>query len=339
MLRIAINGFGRIGRNVLRAGWDQKGMEIVAINDLTEPSTLAHLLTYDTVFRTWPVAVKAGKDHLVIGGKKVPVFAEKDPAELPWKELGVDVVVESTGFFTTHEGASAHVKAGARAVVISAPSEDAPTFLMGVNHDKLTRQNTVICNASCTTNSVGAVMAILDEAFGVKKAMLSTVHSVTSGQNVVDGVPPGRKPDLRRARSVLGNIIPTSTGAAKATAKALPQLAGKFDGVSMRVPTPDVSLTDVTIVTGKKVTAEDVNAVLKKAAKSARWKGVLAVTESPVVSSDFIGSTVAATVDLEMTRVVDGDLVKVLAWYDNEWGYTHQLLAMVREVGKRVLKK
>lgn len=339
MLRIAINGFGRIGRNAMRAGWNQKGFEIVAINDLTDPATLAHLLKYDSVFRTWDVAVKAGKDYLIIGGKKVPVFAQKDPAALPWKALNVDVVIESTGFFTTATSAQAHVNAGAKAVVISAPSEDAPTFLMGVNHEKLSKKTPVICNASCTTNSTGSVMAILDEAFGVKKAMLSTIHSVTSGQNVVDGVPSGRKPDMRRARSILGNIIPTSTGAAKATAKALPQLEGKFDGISLRVPTPDVSLSDFTVLLEKKVTVDEVNAVLEKASKSPRWKGIMTVTKDPLVSSDLIGSPYGSTVDLAMTRVVDGDLVKVMAWYDNEWGYTCQMLMMVREVGKRVLGK
>lgn len=338
MLRIAINGFGRIGRNTLRAGWNQKGLAFVAINDLTEPRVLAHLLKYDSVFRTWDVPVRAGKDHLLVGGKKIPVFSERDPAKLPWKEHRVDVVVESTGFFTDVTSAQAHVTAGAGAVVISAPSDDAPTHLMGVNHEKLTSKAPVICNASCTTNSAGPVMAVLDEAFGVKKAMLSTVHSVTSGQNVVDGVPPGRKPDLRRARSILGNIIPTSTGAATATAKALPTLLGKFDGVAIRVPTPDVSLSTFVALLKRRVTVEDVNDAFRKAAKIPRWKGTLAVTDESLVSSDFIGSPYGAVVDLPMTRVVDGDLVNVMAWYDNEWGYSHQLILMVREVGKRVLK-
>lgn len=338
MLRIAINGFGRVGRNTLRAGWNEKGLEFVAINDLTEPRVLAHLLKYDSVFRTWDVSVKAGKDHLLVGGKKVPVFAERDPAKLPWREHKVDVVVESTGFFTDEASASAHVKAGAGSVVISAPSDTAPTHLMGVNHEGLTSKKPVVCMASCTTNSAGPVMAVLQEAFGVKKAMLSTVHSVTSGQNVVDGVPPGRKPDLRRARSILGNIIPTSTGSATATAKALPALAGKFDGIAMRVPTLDVSLSDFVALLKRRVTVEDVNEAFRKAAKTPRWKGTLAVTDEPLVSSDLIGSPYGAVVDLSMTRVVDGDLVKVMAWYDNEWGYSCQLVKMVREVGKRILK-
>ena len=231
MLRVAINGFGRIGRNTFRAAFGNLSVEVVAINDLTSPEILAPLLQYDSVFRRWPHRVSHRAGVLVVDGKPIPVYSEKDPAPLPWKKEQIDVVVESTGFFTSREKSSAHLAAGAKAVVISAPSEDAPTFLMGVNHDKLGKKDTIINMASCTTNSAAAVMAVLEDAFGVKKAMLSTTHSVTSGQNVVDGVPPGRKPDMRRARSVLGNIIPTDTGAAHAVAKAL-RIApeGQHDG-------------------------------------------------------------------------------------------------------------
>lgn len=335
MLRVAINGFGRIGRTTLRAGFDRKQIQFVAINDLTEPDILAHLLTYDSVFRTWAHDVKAGKDHLVVDGKKIPVFAEKDPALLPWGKLKVDVVIESTGFFTKLEEAQAHVRAGAKRVVISAPSKDAPTFLMGVNHKECRKDQTVINNASCTTNSVGPVAQVMQEAFGVKKAMLTTVHSVTMEQNIVDGLPPGRKAhDLRRARSALVNIVPTTTGAAIATTEVVTALKNKFDGVALRVPTLDVSITDFTFVTARKVTMDEVKGAFKKAAASARWKRVLGVTDVPMVSSDFIGTPYASVVDLEMIRVVDGDLVKVMAWYDNEWGYSTMLLDLVEHVGK-----
>lgn len=335
---MAINGFGRIGRNTFRAAFGNSRMKVVAINDLTSPDVLAPLLQYDSVFRTWPHKVSSRAGAILVEGKAIPVWGEKDPMLLPWKKEKIDVVVESTGFFTSAEKAKAHLAAGAKAVVITAPSEDVPTFLLGSNHDKLSKKDSVINMASCTTNSAAPVMAVLEEVFGIKKAMLSTAHSVTSGQNVVDGVPPGRKPDMRRARSVLGNIIPTDTGAAHATAAALPFLKGKFDGVSLRVPTPDVSLTTITALIGRKTTAEEVNAAFEKAAKSARWKGVLGVTDDPVVSSDFIGDARASVVDLGMTRVVDGDLVSVMAWYDNEWGYSVQLVRMIEEVGRRVCR-
>ncbi|HBK35078.1 TPA: type I glyceraldehyde-3-phosphate dehydrogenase [Candidatus Uhrbacteria bacterium] len=334
MLRVAINGFGRIGRNTLKAGWDRKNLSFVAINDLTEPSILAHLLKYDSVFRTWNHEVSFDKNHLIIDGKKIPVYAQKDPAELPWKELQVDVVVESTGFFTTQEEAGKHLIAGAKKVVISAPSKDAPTYLMGVNHRAYKKTDKVVNNASCTTNSIAPVAQIIEEAFGIKKAMMTTIHSVTAGQNIVDGVPAERKPDLRRARAAMVNMVPTSTGAAIATTKVIPALKEKFDGISVRVPTLDVSLSDFTFVLKKKVTVEQINKTFKTAARSARWKGILQVTEDPIVSSDVIQTPYASIVDLEMTRVVDGDLVKVLAWYDNEWGYSVMLLNMVEHIGK-----
>lgn len=335
MLRVAINGFGRIGRTVFKAGFDRKDVEFVAINDLTEPKILAHLLKYDSVFRTWNVDVSADEKHLIINGKKIPVLTEMDPALLPWGKMKVDVVIESTGRFADMAGASKHITAGARKVVISAPAKEVPTFLMGVNHKEIKKSQHVVNNASCTTNSIAPVAQIMHEAFGIAKAMMTTVHSVTAEQNIVDSLPPkGKSADLRRARSALINMVPTSTGAAIATTEAIPELKGKFDGMAIRVPIIDVSLSDFTFVLKKKTTVEEINEVFKKAAKSARWKGILGVSDIPLVSCDFIGSAISSVVDLEMTRVVDGDLVKVLAWYDNEWGYSHRLMDMVEHVGK-----
>lgn len=333
MLRIAINGFGRIGRTTLRAAMERKGVQVVAVNDLTDPSTLSYLLKYDSVFRTWNHKVKAGKDFLEIDGVKIPVYAQKDPAQLPWKELKVDVVIESTGFFRKEADARKHIQAGAKKVVISAPSDDAPTFLMGVNHQTCKKSQDVINNASCTTNSAAPVAQILAEEIGVKKAMLTTIHSVTASENLVDGLP-SKKDDLRIGRSAMANMIPTSTGAAKATTKVVPALKDKFDGISVRVPSLDVSLTDFTFLMKRNTTVEEINKIFKTAAKSARWKGILGVTDEPLVSTDFIGSPYGAVVDLDLTRVVDGDLVKVLAWYDNEWGYTQRLVDMAIHVGK-----
>ena len=334
MIHLAINGFGRIGRNALRAGFERGALKFVAINDLTDPSILAHLLKYDSVYRTWNHEVSADAKHLIVDGQKIPVFAQKDPSTLPWKDLGVDVVIESTGFFTKEAEAQKHIQAGAKKVIISAPSKDAPTFLMGVNHKAYKKSQRIINNGSCTTNSIAPVAQILEEAYGIRKAMLTTVHSVTNGQNVVDGVPGGRKPDLRRARSALTNMIPTSTGAAIAVTEAIPSLKGKFDGLAIRVPTLDVSLSDGTFLLKKKTTVEELQKLFRAAAHSARWKKVLGVTDEPLVSSDFIQTHLAAVVDLEMIRVVDGDLVKIFAWYDNEWGYTEMLLDMVEHVGK-----
>jgi glyceraldehyde 3-phosphate dehydrogenase len=334
MLKVAINGFGRIGRTTLRAGWERKDLSFVAINDLTEPKILAHLLKYDSVFRTWDVEITAGKDFIQIGSKKIPVYSQRDPALLPWGKHKVDVVIEATGFFRDQEGAQKHIDAGARKVVISAPSDDVPTFLMGVNHRTCKKSTDIVNNASCTTNSVAPVAQILEDTFGIEKAMLTTIHSVTAQQNIVDGLPPKGKSDLRRARSALTNIIPTTTGAAKATTKVIPSLTNKFDGIAVRVPSLDVSLTDFTFVLSKKTTVKDINAAFKKAAKSKRWKGILGVTDEPLVSTDFIRTPYGTVVDLEMTRVVDGDLVKILAWYDNEWGYTQRLLDLAQYVGK-----
>ena len=330
--RVAINGFGRIGRTTFKAGWGRPGIEFVAINDLTAPNILAHLLKYDSVFRKWDHDVKSDEKNLIIDGKKIPVAAEKEPAKLPWKQYNVDAVIESTGRFTDMESAKQHITAGAKRVVISAPAKEVPTYLMGVNHDKHKASEAVINNASCTTNSIAPVAAIMQEAFGIEKTMMTTVHSVTAEQNLVDGLPPPRHPDLRRARSALINIVPTSTGAAKATTQVIPELKGLFDGMAIRVPTLDVSLSDFTFVLKKNVTAEEVNNVFKKAAASPRWKGILLASEEPIVSSDLIGSSYSSVVDLEFTRVVGGNLVKVLAWYDNEWGYSVHLVDMVLNV-------
>lgn len=334
MARIAINGFGRIGRSTFKAAWGKPGFNIVAINDLTDAKTLAHLLKYDSNYGTWEKDVKAGKDYIQIGTKKIPILSVRDPKELPWKEMKVDVVIESTGIFRTEEAARAHIEAGAKKVLLSAPGKggNVPTYVFGANtHKALKLKADVFNNASCTTNCTAPVMAILDEAFGVQKAMLSTVHGYTSTQNLVDG--PHK--DLRRARAAAVNIIPTTTGAAKATTETLPKLEGKFDGLAIRVPVPTVSLTDITVVLKKRVDVNKVNDAIKKAVKKPRWKGVVAVSEEPLVSSDYIGSPYSATVDLDLTRVVDGDLVKVVAWYDNEWGYANRLAEMVLFLAKQ----
>ena len=333
MLRIAINGFGRIGRNAFKIGFGRKGTKFVAINDLTEPKILAHLLKYDSVMRTWPHEVSFDEHNLIVDGQIIPIVAETEPTKLPWKQFKVDVVIESTGRFADKEKASAHLVAGAKKVVISAPAKDVPTFLMGVNHKDAKGSDAIVNNASCTTNSIAPVAQIMHELFGVKKAMMTTVHSVTAEQNIVDGLPPKMHPDMRRARAALVNIVPTSTGAAKAVTEVVPELKGKFDGLAIRVPTLDVSLSDFTFVLRRKVTAEEINDAFRKAAASPRYKGILGVSDVPLVSSDFIGSTFSSIVDLEMTRVVDGDLVKVLAWYDNEWGYSVRLVEMAEHVG------
>lgn len=337
MPRIAINGFGRIGRNVLRAGAKIPGFEVVAINDLTDTETLAHLLRHDTVYRVNDQTIKAGKSTLTVGNKTIQVFAEKDPALLPWAKLGIDIVLECTGRFTDLDGASKHIGAGAKRVIISAPAKGGsiPTHVIGVNEKGAGKTAKVINNASCTTNCISPVAAVMHEVFGVKKAMMTTIHGYTADQNLQDG--PHK--DLRRARAAAENIVPTTTGAALATTEVIPELKGVFDGLAIRVPVPVVSLSDFTFVLKKKTTAKDINAALVKASKSLRFKGVLTVTDEPLVSSDFIGNPSSCIVDLELTKVVDGDLVKVIAWYDNEWGYSNRLAEMAIEVGKTLRAK
>jgi len=327
MINIAINGFGRIGRQAFKAAFKNKRIKIVAINDLTDTKTLAHLLQYDTAYGKYELAVSHDEKNIIVKGKKTPVFAEKDPSILPWKKLKVDVVLECTGRFTDKVGAELHVKAGAKKVIISAPAKggDVPTYVRAVNCGKVGKEkSTVINNASCTTNCIAPVMAILDEKFGIEKAMMSTVHGYTADQNLQDG--PHK--DLRRARAAAENIVPTTTGAAKAVGEVKTNLQGIFDGVAFRVPVPTCSLSDITAVLKKNVTKEEVNKALIEASKTARFAGVLAVTTEPLVSSDYVGNAYSSIVDLPLTNVVGGNLVKVVAWYDNEYGYAHRLIEM-----------
>lgn len=333
-INIAINGFGRIGRNAFKIAFERDDLNIVAVNDLTDNKTLAYLLKYDSNYGTYQHDVSADDDGLTVNGKKIKVLAEKDPAALPWNDLGVDLVIESTGFFTDEEGASKHLTAGAKRVVISGPtkSDGVDTIVLGANDDKVGSATKVISNASCTTNSLGMVMAILDAEFGVEKSLLTTVHSYTASQKLQDA--PSK--DLREGRNAAENIVPTSTGAAIAVTKALPGLAGKFDGISMRVPTPVVSISDVTALLSKDVTVEQINDVFKKAAGEPYYQGILGVSDEPLVSRDYIGNSHSGTVDLALTRVVGGNLVKVCVWYDNEWGYSNRLVELVADVGKHL---
>ncbi|MDO8499796.1 MAG: type I glyceraldehyde-3-phosphate dehydrogenase [bacterium] len=331
-MNLAINGFGRIGRHAFKAAFAKKHIKIVGINDLTDTKTLAHLLKYDTAYGQYDHEVEFDETNLIINGKKVPVFAEKDPTMLPWGKLKVDVVLECTGRFTDKAGADAHVKAGAKKVIISAPGKggEIPTYVRAVNCGIVHKEpEAVINNASCTTNCIAPVMAILESKFGIEKAFMTTVHSYTGDQNLQDG--PHK--DLRRARAAAGNMIPTTTGAAIAAAEVLPSLKGNFDGLSIRVPVITVSLSDITAVLKKDVTKEEINKAFIEASKTGRFAGVLAVTNEPLVSSDFIGNTNSAIVDLSLTNVVGGNLVKVIAWYDNEYGYAHRLVEMAELYG------
>lgn len=333
-VKIGINGFGRIGRNALKVAFMHRDeCEVVAVNDLTDTKTIAHLLKYDTTYGTYNQAVSYDENSITVADQKILVFKEKDPAQLKWGELGVDVVIESTGRFLDSESAGAHLRAGAKRVVISAPSKGenpAPTHVLGVN--PATGSEPIINNASCTTNNIAPVMAVLEESFGIEKAMMSTIHSYTQSQMLQDNA----AKDLREARAAGMNIVPTSTGAAIATTQALPSLAGKFDGISFRVPTIVVSCSDITAVLKREVTVEEVNQALTEAAKTDRFKGILAVTKEELVSSDYKGSSYSAVVDLPLTRCVGGNLVKVVCWYDNEWGYCHRLIEQALLVGKAI---
>ena len=333
-IRIAINGFGRIGRAACKIALAHEDAEIVAINDLGDIKNLAYLLRYDTVYGRYGADVSVDGDFLVVGGKRIQVLQSKDPETLPWGDMNIDVVIESTGFFTESEGARKHIAAGAKHVVISAPtkSEDVPTVVMGVNDDKLAG-NDVVSNASCTTNCAAPVMAVLENVFGVEKALLTTAHAYTATQSIVDG--PGGKGDFRRGRAAAQNIVPASTGAAIAATKAIPALTDKFDGISLRIPVPVVSIIDVTCVLKKDVTVDEINSAFEEAAQNSMYQGVLAVTKDDVVSSDFIGDTHSAIVDLQLTRVIGGNLVKVMAWYDNEWGYSNRLVEQVLALGAK----
>lgn len=335
-VRVAINGFGRIGRSAFKIAWERRDIEIVAINDLTDNATLAYLLRHDSNYGTYQHEVSADENGIVVDSHHVKVLAEKDPAALPWGELEIDVVIESTGFFTLKDDASKHITAGAKRVVISGPtkSDDLSTIVLGANDDQVKDSTEVVSNASCTTNSLGAVMAILDTEFGVEKSLLTTVHSYTASQKLQDA--PSK--DLREGRNAAENIVPTSTGAAIAVTKALPNLKGKFDGISMRVPTPVVSISDVTALLSREVTVEQVNKAFEKSAAQPFYQGILDVTNEPLVSRDFIGNSHSGIVDLALTRVSGGNLVKVCVWYDNEWGYSNRLVELVADIGKIINK-
>ncbi len=336
MIRIAINGFGRIGRTTLKAGWGMKGVRFVAINDLTDTKTLAHLLSHDSVYHDWSAKVSYKEKSLVIDGEEILAFAEKDPKVLPWKKLNIDVVLECTGVFTKGEAAGQHLTAGAKKVIISAPSkgEGVNTYLLGVNADKYKGEK-IIDNGSCSTNCIAPIADIVASKWGAQKAWMTTIHAVTADQRLVDA--PHK--DLRRARSAYSSIVPTTTGAAVAVGKVVTELQGKFDGLSMRVPVADVSVADFTFFLKKKTTVEEVNKHFKQLAKTPKYKGILAVTDESLVSSDFIGNPASAIVDLSLTRVIDGDLLKVIAWYDNEWGYSCRLIELARLICTKIKNK
>lgn len=337
-IKVAINGFGRIGRAFLKLAWERPELEVVAVNDLGSLESLTYLLKHDTVYRTWNHDVKHDGKDIWIDGKKITFVSEKDTTKLPWAGLEVDVVVESTGLFTSFDKASFHLSQGAKKVVITAPAKGddgtvpGATILMGVNEDKFGTCD-ITSNASCTTNAASPLIAILHDAIGIEKAILNTVHGYTASQSLVDG--PSKK-DLREGRAAAMNIVPSSTGAAIAVTKAFPDLEGLFDGISIRVPVVAGSIVDVTFMAKRETSGEEVNDILKKAAQDPRWQNIFAVTEEPLVSTDILGSPYGSIADLEMTRVVGGTLVKVMGWYDNEMGYTHTLVDHVIKTGKTI---
>jgi glyceraldehyde 3-phosphate dehydrogenase len=328
MARIVINGFGRIGRTFLRYAFGHSDLEFVALNDLGSPENLAYLLKYDTVYGPYEKSVEVKNGNLVVEGKTIKVLQEKDPSKLPWRDLDIDIVVESTGVFESYEKAKAHLDAGAKRVVITAPAKDdiTPTSTPNVGEEFL-KNDKITSAASCTTNAVTPVMAVMLKEPRIKKAVLNTVHGYTATQGLVDG--PGHKDDFRRGRAAAVNIVPSSTGAALAATKAIPELADKFDGIAIRVPIVCGSIIDFTFIAERSTTVEEINNIFKKAAQEKEWKGILTVSEEPLVSSDILRNPHGSIVDLTMTRVIDGNLVKVLAWYDNEWGYGAMLLKHV----------
>ena len=332
MVKVAINGFGRIGRNALKILLERRDAQVVAINDITDAKTLAHLLKHDSSYGTYDKRVGYTDKSIIVNTREIPVFAEKDPAKLPWKELGVDVVIESTGFFTKPEDAKAHIKAGAKKVVISAPAkgEGAKTVVLGVNEDVVKSDDKIISNASCTTNCIAPIMKVLEDEFGIEKAMMTTVHSYTGSQRILDA--PAK--DLREARSAAENIVPTTTGASKAAALTIPSLVGKFNGLSIRVPTPVVSLSDITVILKRNTTKEELVSIFKKMAREPYYEGIIGVTNEELVSSDFIGDPRSCIVDLPLIDVVGGNMAKVVAWYDNEWGYSNRLVELTVDFGK-----
>ncbi len=333
-VKVAINGFGRIGRLVFRSGWDREEIEFVAVNDITDAHTLSHLLKYDSVHGIWDKEVKSGEDFIEVDGKKIKVFAERDPENLPWKDLGVDIVIESTGIFRTKDKAEKHIKAGAKKVVISAPAkgEIDATIVMGVNEEVYDPSNhTIVSNASCTTNCLAPVVKILNDEFGIENGFMTTVHSYTNDQRILDL--PHR--DLRRARAAAANIIPTTTGAAKAIGLVIPELAGKLDGMAIRVPTPDVSLVDLVVNVKKATSVEEVNAKVKEYAEG-KMKGILEYVDVPLVSMDFKTNPASSIFDSLETKVMNGTLVKVFSWYDNEWGYSNRVVDLVVYMAERL---
>lgn len=337
--RIAINGFGRIGRNAFKIAFARDDCQIVAINDLTDTKTLAYLLKHDSNYGNYDKEVSFDDQSLIIGGQQIKVLAEKDPTKLPWQEMKIDVVIESTGFFVEPDKARTHIAAGAKRVVISAPAkgesaDSATTVVLGVNEDKLESSNEIISNASCTTNCITPVLNVIESNFGIEKLMMTTIHSYTASQKLQDG--PGK--NLREDRAAAQNIVPTTTGASIAAAKALPVLGNIFAAFEVRVPTPVVSFSDFVIITKRSVSVEEVNDAFKKAAEEPYYQGILAVSDEQLVSSDFIGNSHSAIIDLPLTAVVGGNMLKVAAWYDNEWGYSNRLIEVVADVGRNLHK-
>ncbi len=328
MVKVGINGFGRIGRTIFRLGFGKKDIEFIAVNDLTDPKTLAHLLKHDSVHGKYNKKVEAKEDALIVDGKEIKVTAERDPEQLPWGELGIDVVIESTGRFRDKESASKHLTAGAKKVIISAPSKGAEiqSVVLGVNEDAVGKEE-IIDNASCTTNCLTPVVRVLNDRFGVRRGFMTTVHGYTSDQNLLDGP----HSDLRRARAAAVNILPTTTGAAAATGKVIPELKGKMDGMAIRVPVPDGSLVDLVAELDKEVTKEEVNQAMKEASQG-YLKGILEYSEEPLVSTDIIGNTASSIFDAQSTMVLGGNLVKVLSWYDNEMGYANRMVDLITKV-------
>lgn len=331
-IRVGINGFGRIGRNIFRGALNDPKIEIVAVNDLMDTESLAHLLKYDSIHGKLDADVQVEENAIVVNGKRTTISAERNPADLPWGEVGVDYVIESTGFFTQREKAAAHLEAGAKKVIISAPAKNEDvTIVMGVNHEAYDpASHHVISNASCTTNCMAPVAKVLDDAFGIVRGLMTTVHSYTSDQRILD-LPHS---DMRRARAAALNIVPTTTGAAVAVGLVLPQLKGKLDGFAMRVPTPDVSIVDLVVELKKDTDAEAINSALKSAAEG-DLKGILAYTEEPLVSTDFLGDPHSSIVDSPLTTVIDGNFAKVVSWYDNEWGYSLRVVDLIKYMASR----
>lgn len=329
MKKIAINGFGRIGRSAFKIALTKKDIEVVAINDLADAESLAHLLKYDTAYGRYDRTVLGEEGAIVVDGKRYPVLREADPKKLPWGEWGVDVVLECTGHFVKHDDAKMHLDAGAKKVILSAPSKGGgvPTIILGVSDEKIFSEGDLFSNASCTTNCITPVVNVMEKTFGVEKAMMTTVHSYTADQRLQDTP----HDDRRRARAAGANMVPTTTGAAIATTEVIPTLVGKFDGLSVRVPTIVVSLSDMTFLLKRNTTVEEVNNALTQASQEDQFRGILGVTDEPLVSSDFIGDSRSSIVDLSLTKVVDGNLVKVISWYDNEWGYSNRMVEMAEK--------